>query len=221
MNRRYEIDPDKPLPSNLDTEYWETFAKLILEKFRPKEFHNLSVDGEKPDLRNTSIGVGIEVTSSESKESRELDRLYAQQYTYGNSEQRKKALKRIEKLGGKVKEYFLMHPTINRDLEKIYAVIRNKTEKLNNNYEIFSENDLFIFDSILILDQELPEILKHIVKSSTGNISFNKVFIYCFGGDLYEFNISKGTYNHFEKSNIIAQQLAFDARQILIEKFSK
>lgn len=218
--RRPNIDPAKPLPPELDTEYWETFAKLILEKFCPEEFFNLSVDGEKPDLRNVSAGVGVEVTSSESKESREIDSLYAQRYTYGNNEQKKKALKRIEELGGKVEEYFLMHPTMSRDLRRIYTTVRNKTEKLNKNYEVFNENDLFIFDSILILDRELPGILEHITESSANDISFKRVFLYCFGGDLYEFNNSKGTYKHFEESDKIAQQLAMDARQMLIKKYS-
>lgn len=220
MSKQYTINPNAPLPPSLDTEYWETFAKLILEKFCPGRFYGLSVDGERPDLRNASAGVGVEVTSSESKESREIDSLYAQQYIYGNHEQKKKALKRIEELGGKVEEYFLMHPTMNRDPGRIYTVIENKTKKLNKNYEIFNENDLFIFDSILILDQELPEILKHITESSANNISFKRVFLYYFGGDLYEFNISKGIYKHFEESNKTVQQLAMDARQMLIEKYS-
>lgn len=71
MRKIYEIDPSRPLPPNLDTEYWETFAKLILEEFYPKEFYDLSVDNEKPDLRNASIGVGVEVTSSEKTKNLE------------------------------------------------------------------------------------------------------------------------------------------------------
>ena len=213
------IDPTKPLPSKLDTEYWETFAKLILERFCPNTFFSLSVDGDKPDLRNVSSGVGIEVTSSESKESREIDSLYAQQYIHGSCEQKKKALKRIEELGGKVKEHFLMHPTMNRSLERIYDVVEDKTKKLNNNYEIFNENDLFIFDSILIVDQELLEILNHITESSVGDVSFEKVFLCCLGGDLYEFNILSGTYKHYENSHKRIQQLALDARQVLVEKY--
>ena len=114
-----------------------------------------------------------------------------------------------------------MHPTRSRDLGEIYTVVSNKTKKLNKNYEIFDENDLFIFNSIFILDQELPGILKHIAKSSTGTISFRKIFIYCFGEDLYEFDISKNTYRRFNKSNKKAQQLALNARYMLIQKYSK
>jgi len=114
-----------------------------------------------------------------------------------------------------------MHPTRSRDLGEIYTVVSNKTKKLNKNYEIFDENDFFIFNSIFILDQELPWILKHIAESSTGTILFRKIFIYCFGGDLYEFDISKNTYRRFNKSNKKAQQLTLNARYMLIQKYSK
>lgn len=213
------VDPNKPLPTELSKEYWETFAKLILEKYYPDEFFNLSVDDEKPDLRNEDAGIGIEVTSVENEKSREIDSLYSGPYSHGNKTQKEKALKQIEKLGGKVEKYFLMHPVRNRDLNKIYTAVKSKTHKLNNNYKIFKKNYLLIFDTNLIVDQELPEILKNIIENSVGNVSFNTVFLYCFGGDLYEFNISKNTYKHFEKSNKVVQQLAIDTRQIIINKY--
>ena len=213
------IDPDKPLPTELSKEYWETFAKLILEKYYPNKFFDLSVDNEKPDLRNEDAGIGIEVTSVENEESREIDSLYSRPYSYGNEAQKEKALRQIEKLGGKVEKYFLMHPVRNRDLNKIYAAVKAKTHKLNNNYEVFKKNYLLIFDTNLIIDQELPEMLKNITENSVGNASFDAVFLYCCGGDLYEFNILKNTYKHFEKSDRVVQQLAIDTRQIIINKY--
>ena len=84
-----------------------------------------------------------------------------------------------------------------------------------------TKTNLFIFNLIFILDQELPGILKHIAESSTWAISFRKIFIYCFGGDLYEFDISKNTYRRFNKSNKKAQQLVLNARDMLIQKYGK
>ena len=153
------IDPDKPLPPKLGREYWETFAKLILEKYYPDIFFNLSVDDEKPDLRNEDANIGVEVTSAENEESREIDSLYSGPYSYGNEAQKEKGLRKIEKLGGKVEKYFLMHPVRNRDLNKIYTAVKSKTYKLNHNYTVFKKNYLLIFDTNLIADQELPEIL--------------------------------------------------------------
>ena len=94
-NGRIVIDPEKPLPTELSKEYWETFAKLILEYFFPEKFYDLSVDDEKPDLRNVSANIGIEVTSVENEKSREIDSLYTRQYAYGNDIQKEKALKRM------------------------------------------------------------------------------------------------------------------------------
>lgn len=219
-NKSLVIDPEKPLPTELSKEYWETFAKLILEHFFPKKFYDLSVDGEKPDLRNSSANIGIEVTSVENEISREIDSLYTRQYTYGNDSQKEKALKRIKELGGKPEKFFLMHPVINRDIGKIYKAVKTKTQKLNKDYQIFNENDLFIFDTNIILDAELPEVLNNIVTNSIGNESFNNVYIYCFGGDLYMFDISSKKYDHIEESGKIVQQLAIDTRQMLIRKYN-
>lgn len=62
-NNRITIDLEKPLPTKLDTEYWETFTKPILGHHFPKKLYDLSVDGEKPDLKNMSANIGTEVTS--------------------------------------------------------------------------------------------------------------------------------------------------------------
>lgn len=212
------VDPNKPLPSELSKEYWETSAKLILEGFFPERFVDLSVDDEKPDLRNESTGV--EVTSVEDRESQEIDSLYSRQYTYGNDEQKKKALKQIEKLGGHAEKYFLSHPGRHRDLNKIYKAVRTKTQKLNSYYEVFENNYLFIYDYSLIVDQELNIMLTMIIESSAGyNIKFDSVFLYCFGGDLYEFDLRNNTYTHINDSSKIVQQLVIDARNIINEKY--
>lgn len=198
----------------------ETLAKLILEHFFPEKFYNLSVDGEKPDLRNIGADIGIEVTSVENEKSREIDSLYSRQYTYGNNVQKEKALKRIRELGGKPKEFFLMHPVVNRDIGKIYTAVKTKTQKLNKDYQIFKENDLFIFDENIILDAELPEILNNIVVNSVYDKTFDNIYIYCLGSDLYTFNIFHKKYDHIEESGKIAQQLAINVRQVLIEKYN-
>lgn len=219
-NSRIIIDPEKPLPAKLDKEYWETLAKLILEHFFPEKFYNLLVDGEKPDLRNIGADIGIEVTSVENEKSREIDSLYSRQYAYGNNVQKEKALKRIKELGGKPKEFFLMHPVVNRDIGKIYTAVKTKTQKLNKDYQIFKENDLFIFNENIILDAELPEILNNIVVNSVHDKTFDNIYIYCLGSDLYTFNIFHKKYDHIEESGKIAQQLAINARQVLIEKYN-
>ena len=219
MSKKKTIaDPSKPLPSELSKEYWETSAKLILERFFPERFVDLSVDYEKPDLRNETTGV--EVTSAEDRESQEIDSLYSRQYTYGSSKQRKKALKRIEELGGRAEKYCLIHPGRSRDLGKIYCAVKIKTKKLNISYDVFPRNYLFVYDSCLILDQELPEILSAISDSSADyKTKFDSIFLYCFGGDLYEFDLRNNTHTHINDSSKIVQQLVIDARNLINEKY--
>lgn len=217
-SKKIIVDPNKPLPPILAKEYWETSAKLILEHFLPERFVHLSVDSERPDLRNSNVGV--EVTSAEDPEAQEMDSLYTRQYSYGDDGQKERALKRIEELGGRVEQYFLAHPGRARNLEKLSDTVRTKTQKLNNNYDIFPENYLFIYDSCLILDQELSDILLTFVNDSTDyNLKFDSIFLYCFGGDLYEFNLLNKSYTHFNDSSKTIQQLVIDARHILNEKY--
>lgn len=219
MNKKKIIvDPNRPLPPELAKEYWETSAKLILEKFFPERFFDLSVEGEKPDLRNKTTGV--EVTSAEDRESQEMDSLYSRQYTYGSSKQKEKALERIEELGGRAEKYCLAHPGKSRDLSKIYYAVKRKMKKLNTNYYVFSRNYLFIYDSCFILDQELPEILSAMSDSSADyKIKFDSIFLYCFGGDLYEFDLRNNTYTHINDSSKIVQQLIIDARDLINKKY--
>ena len=213
------IKPDKPLPPRISSEYWELFAKLILEHFYPKKYFDLSVDGEKPDLQNEETKIGIEVTSVEDKRYREINSLYSRDYSHGNSDQKTKARKRIEKLGGKVEKYCLLCPVIDRNINKIYAAVKEKTQKLNKDYRIFCENDLFIFDSGIILEEELPEMAENISASGKGNEHFNKVYLYCLGNDLYEFDIINRAFRHLKDDEKMIQCLAHDARQILIDKY--
>ena len=216
--RKIIVDPSKPLPTQLSKEYWETSAKLILEYFFPERFMDLSVDSERPDLRNTRVGV--EVTTTENEEPQEMDSLYSRQYTYGDKKQKENALKRIKELGGRIEKYCLAHPGESRNLNKIYNAIKKKTKKLNTNYTIFPSNYLFIYDSCLILDQELPEILSAISDNSANFVTkFDSIFLHCFGGDLYEFNLQNKTHVHIDNSGKIVQQLMIDARHLINEKY--
>jgi hypothetical protein len=212
------VDPNKPLPPALAKEYWEISAKLILEYFFPERFANLSVDDESPDLQNNKTG--IEVTSAECRESQEIDGLYIHRYLYGNKKQKEKALKHIKKLGGRVEKYFLAHPGKSRNLNIIYEAIDIKTQKLNTNYKIFTKNYLFIYNSFLIIDQELSEMLSIIAERSMKyTTKFDSVFLYCLGGDLYEFNLLDKTPTHIANSGRIAQQLVINARHIIDDKY--
>lgn len=214
------VNPNRPLPPELGKEYWETTAKMVLEYFFPERFVGLSVGGESPDLCNENTG--IEVTSAEDSKSQEIDSLYSRQFAYGNDRQKKKALKRIEELGGRVEDFFLSHPSRHRDLGRVYKVIRLKTHKLNKNYKIFNKNYLFIYDTNLIFDQELQKMLLTMIECSAEyEIKFDSVFLCHFGGDLYEFNLENKSCFCINDSGRVVQQLAMDARKIIDNKYAK
>lgn len=220
IKKYYCIDPNKPLPTELGKKWEEISAKLILEHYFPNEFQDLVVDDESPDLRNEKLSIGVEVTNNESSISRKIDSLYSRKYIYGDEEKKKEISKRISDLGGHVGPYFLSHPTMSRDLTKLYKRVEGKTKKLNKNYDVFDRNYLFIFDIVMILDGELPRILEGL-KTSLMNMeyTFCGVFIYCFGGDLYKFDLLNNSYLHIKESNKIIQQLMIDARSIIENKY--
>ena len=58
-----KIEKDRPLPSHTKLDYDECYAKIVLEKFFPDQYENLQIS-DKPDLRDISNNIGIEVTSA-------------------------------------------------------------------------------------------------------------------------------------------------------------
>lgn len=198
-----------------------SFCKLILEEIYPDKFHDIVIDREKPDLRNSGSSIGVEVTSAEDKETRELDNLYTRQYCYGDSVSKARARKRIEELGGQIAKECLVHPFARRKVKNIYEIVKDKTRKLNSDYETFDENDLFIFDAFSVLDHELPEMLSKITINAEGKMSFGIVYLYYVGaGVLYEFNILNNTYRYHKlNSEDSNYRLATKARQIISERY--
>lgn len=72
-----KIEKGRPLPSHTGLDYYECFAKIILENTFPKQFGDLKVK-DKPDLQSEDKSTGIEVTIAEERDSIEAERLYLQ-----------------------------------------------------------------------------------------------------------------------------------------------
>lgn len=218
MVLRGKVDPERPLPDRISKEYWELFAKRVLEYFYPDRFKELAA-GDRPDLYNSAIGV--EVTSAENRVAREIDSLHSRGYTYGDEKERESAAKRIRKLGGIIGDYYLIHPSYDRDLGRIYDAVKTKTCKLNKNYRFFNENDLFIRTTDIVLDEELPEVLSRITACmSEYTKKYDSVFVCCLGGELYEFDINRNLYKCACDSWDVIQQLMMDVRKAIDSKYS-
>ena len=177
--------------SELEKDHWEFFAKRILEEAFPDRFMGLEL-GESPDLRNGVLGVGIGVTSAEDFEMKKRDSLYFRKYLCGKEEERKNARGYIEKTGGIITEHGLSHPVFFRELSGIYNAISVKTKKLNTNYDKLRYNGLFVFNIMIILDAELSTVLEEIIKiekKKEYRVAFDEIFIYCYGGDIIDFDV--------------------------------
>ena len=216
--KRKIINSNLPLPPNTIYDWHECFAKLILEKFFPKQFSKLEIK-DRPDLQNKKLDVGIEVTTAIPESSRELEKLYVN-LEYGLANNKENVRKKIELIGGKISSGILIHPTQSRTLKNIYNSFNIKINKLNEkNYTVFRNNILFIFDENHIMDHELNEIIKNLSDlQKEKDIKFNFVYFYIYGGNIYEFNLKLNKFKsiHVEKNG--AYELGELARKIVEEK---
>ena len=119
-----KIEKNKPLPSHTKFNYYECYAKIVLEEFFG---YNLSLD-DKPDLQDIQNNIGIEVTIAEKSETLEAERLYSTLF-YVDEHTREKNIKRIEQCGSKYKDGILSSSGTD-DFNLINEAINCKREKL-------------------------------------------------------------------------------------------
>lgn len=98
-----KIEKDRPLPSHTKLDYDECYAKVILEKFYPDRYVDLLLD-DKPDLRDTSNGIGIEVTSAIPQNEQEAMSL-ACEIPYLEKEKQDKRIAYLKKKGYNYTQY--------------------------------------------------------------------------------------------------------------------
>lgn len=92
-----KIDRDKPLPPHTKLNYYECYAKVILENLFPDEYKDLKI-ADKPDLVNETTKVGIEVTSAIPQKHREAVQLWSM-IPYVSPEQAEHDKERMKQLG--------------------------------------------------------------------------------------------------------------------------
>ena len=56
-------DYNKPLPKHTKTNFWECYARLVLQFIDDKAYSGL-VLSDKPDLINPNVSLGVEVTDA-------------------------------------------------------------------------------------------------------------------------------------------------------------
>ena len=208
------IDKRKPLPPHTKLDYWECYAKIVLEELFPEKFCNLFL-ADKPDLQDSNGYVGIEVTRAENPKQLEAERLYSTLH-YKNENQKAYAIERIKKLGAKVHDGFMMGIKGSDDFERINNAIKTKCETIaKDGYELFDEYHLFIFSSIYAVDYMLQEELQYLITEDIGK--FYRVIYVLVPDGMYCFDLTINGYKVFDIDSNMQHKQATKARQMVEE----
>lgn len=212
------INWTEPLPKHTKLDYYECYAKVVLEELFPTEFIDIEID-DKPDLKMKNGKYGVEVTRSVDIDSIKADELYTD-ISYNRVRNESRAIEEIEKCGCTFENGFLIGKTGTDSFDLILESFEKKLNKLQKNYEEYKRNCLFIFSDIYANDRMIDDAIK-IMKQKQINSEkkFDKVFIlvpgYCYSLDLriYSHEVYRIEYN--------VQVNQADKARELVEKYKK
>ena len=91
-----KIEKDKPLPDHTKLDYYECYAKIVLEDLFPDRYFNLIL-ADKPDLQG--YDVGIEVTKANGKNREELEGCWVTANNCSNWAKACRCVDRMKQLG--------------------------------------------------------------------------------------------------------------------------
>lgn len=214
-----KIEKGKPLPDHTKLDYYDCFAKLVLEQVFQDRYSLLRI-ADKPDLIDDENGIGIEVTSADSRHRREAINLFCKMPFYSPQERQRK----IERMGQLGEPYQGMvqcwstsysnklderHPMIN-----FINIVEKKVKTLNKkHYQQLERYDLYVYSEFLWRDHILPEITNKLYEINNGDLKFT--YIYLFLQDcVYEYNLN-GSCRIVELNNI--RELPKQARAMVEE----
>ena len=84
----------KRLPNHTKVDYYEVFAKILLEDIFPNEFKNLKT-ADKPDLHDLDGGIGIEVTRSCNEKNEKNSAIYRKILQEKDEKEKQRNIKKI------------------------------------------------------------------------------------------------------------------------------
>lgn len=208
------IDKNKPLPPHTKLDYWECYAKIVLEELLPEKFTNLML-ADKPDLQDNDGCVGVEVTRAENPKQIEAESLYSTLH-YKNEKKKVHDIDRIEKLGARVHDCFMIGITSNDSFGLINLAIDSKCKTLlKGGYKEFDEYHLFLFSPIHAVDYMLQEELQYLIAENIGK--FYSVIYVLVPGGMYCFDVTTNEYKVFDIDSNMQHRQATKARQMVEE----
>lgn len=180
----------EPLPKHTKLNFYECYAKIVLEDLYPTEFFNLEIN-DKPDLQMINKEYGIEVTNGNDKDDIKAEKLYTDLH-FNRIRDKSKTIKEIEKCGSKLEDGFLIHKPGVDSFDLILKSFNDKLSKLNNaGYKYFKRNCLFVFSDIYADEEMIIKAIKDMQdKQYNKHKQFYKVFVLvpgaCYCLNLYD-----------------------------------
>ena len=209
----------EPLPKHTKLDYYECYAKIVLEELYSEQFVNLIIK-DKPDLQSQDNDCGVEVTIAIDRNELQSEKLYSD-ITYNRVRDKVKALKRIEECGYKVENGILHGKTSIDSFYLIMVSFDSKLNKLNDGgYKYFNKNFLFVFSYIYASDEMIKDAIIYMQnKQLDKQRQFNKVFVLV-PGHLYCLNLYEGNYE-VKRIEFIHQSSQADRARELVEVYEK
>ena len=176
--------------NKFDNKYYEKYAILSLMYCYNNTWGSFILS-DKPDLQNSYLDIGIEVTRAISEYEGMYNGIANKYFGKGfNGEYIKKNIEeKFEKFRGEVsviddKTLISGHKGLcdfKTHIDEIEKAIILKTCKLNNNYKTYNKNHLYLFTGTsLVKDYDLKDKLKDIKEATLSyKISFDLLFINC------------------------------------------
>lgn len=208
---KFEIN--RPLFSHTKLDYYECYAKTVLEYLFPERFSNLTM-ADKPDIQSLVDDIGVEVTVAESKKSIEAERLYS--WLENTDHYRKQRnIERIKQCGAEYKKGMLLSYG-GDNFELVNNAVDRKNKKLQSaGYASFKEYHLFIFSSTYADDSMLQNEYVFLQNIHAGEY-WGRIYVLV-PGELYCFDFERATYERFVIDSNTQMQCAVKARQMVEE----
>lgn len=209
----------RPLKEHTKLDYWECYAKIVLEDIYPKDFKGIEIK-DKPDLQMKNGEYGVEVTNSRDREQINAEKLYAK-VVYNIARDKEGAIKEIRKCGCNPTEYGMQGKPGKDSFELILRAFNKKLKKLNSgNYKIFNKNCLFVFSDILANDRMIKDALAEMQhRQLNSRLKFYKVFVLV-PGECYILNLFNSKYSISVIEDITQSHQSRKAREI-VEEYEK
>lgn len=180
------IEKDMPLPAHTKLDYYECYAKIVIEEMFPDQFSDLAIP-DKPDLQNEKLNIGIEVTSSENASQKEVEALYIKWY-YQSNDEKEKTREQIENCGAKLINGVLAGISDQDNFNRIYDTLNIKVKKLRE-YKSFGKQYLFAFSTIYATSAMREEALSEMQRiCNSASPKFNGIYVLV-PGAIYVFDL--------------------------------